>query len=37
MSSTYASMVCPMWSPKTCCMHRCYVAPAFRRPNGIVT
>jgi hypothetical protein len=36
MSSTYASTVHPMWSPKTCCMHRWYVAPAFRRPNDIV-
>jgi hypothetical protein len=24
-------------TPKTCCIHRWYVAPAFRRPNDIVT
>jgi hypothetical protein len=37
MSSTYASTVRLMWSPKMCYMQCWYVAPAFRRPNDIVT
>jgi hypothetical protein len=37
ISSTYASTVRPMWSPKMCYIHHWYVVPAFRRPNDIVT
>jgi hypothetical protein len=37
MSSMHASTVRPMWSPKMYYIHRWYVAPAFRMPNGIVT
>jgi hypothetical protein len=36
MSSTYASMMRPINSPKTHCMHRWKVAPAFLSPKGIV-
>jgi hypothetical protein len=36
MSSTYASMMHPINSPKTHRMHRWKVAPAFCRPKGIV-
>ena len=37
MSSTYASMFYPIWSPNTWSIQHWYVAPAFLRPNGIVT
>jgi hypothetical protein len=36
MSSTYASMMRPINSPKTRHMHRWKVAPAFLSPKGIV-
>jgi hypothetical protein len=36
MSSTYASMMRPINSPKTRRMHRWKVAPAFLSPKGIV-
>jgi hypothetical protein len=36
MSLTYASMMRPINSPKTCHMHRWKVAPAFLSPKGIV-
>jgi hypothetical protein len=36
MSSTYASMVQPMRSPKTWSMHHWYVAPMFLRLNDMV-
>jgi hypothetical protein len=36
MSSTYASMMCPINSPKTRRMHRWKVAPAFLSPKGII-
>jgi hypothetical protein len=36
MSSTYASMMQPINSPKMCHMHRWKVAPAFLSPKGIV-
>ena len=37
MSSTYASTVDPLCSPKTWSMHRWYVALVFRSPKGMVT
>ena len=37
MSSTYASTLCPRWSPKMWSIHCWYVAPVFLRPKGIVT
>jgi hypothetical protein len=37
ISSTHASMVHPMRSPKTLSIHRWYVASMFLRPNGMVT
>jgi hypothetical protein len=36
VSSTYASMMRPINSPKTCRIHRWEVAPAFLSPKGIV-
>jgi hypothetical protein len=36
MSSTYASMMWPINSLKTCCMHRWKVVPTFLSPKGIV-
>jgi hypothetical protein len=36
MLSMYASMMCPLSSPKTCHMHRWNVAPTFLSQKNIV-